>query len=463
MTPTEPIKARIEVFRPGTFKPMGGEPISYSAADLRAIADAYDADGAPAPVVIGHPDVDAPAFGWVSRFDFDAGAERLYAELHEIEPQFAEMVKAGRFRKVSMAFFSPSTPHNPVPGTWYPKHVGFLGAAAPAVSGLKPARFAGAADATFEAAFGDRGLEETASILRTLRDFFIEKFGLEETEKALPSWRIEWLGQVEAEPTSAPPHFAETGMERVRDGGLSIGDRVRVKDGEEHDKMTMAATGVVVEVSTAALGIRFDGMDKIHKWYVAAELEPGDGAMTMKMDAYAAADMGGGDIPPLQPTPQPSKKEPAVTKTDPAVAAREAEITAREAEIAAREAALAHAGNAAFAESLVANGRLLPASRDKVVHLLDALPGEASVAFAEGAAKVSPAQALREVLEAQPKIVSYGALDIEGEAGGKARSATFAADGQAVDPAGLAIHHKALDYQRQHPGTAYLAAVHAVS
>lgn len=376
MHQTEPLKARIEVFRPGTFRPMGGEPISYSAADLRAIADAYDADGAPAPVVIGHPDIDAPAFGWVRSFDFDAGAERLYAELDEIEPQFAEMVKAGRFRKVSMAFFSPQASHNPVPGTWYPKHVGFLGAAAPAVSGLKPAHFAAPADATFEAAFGDRGFEETASILRTLRDFFIEKFGLEETDKALPAYRIEWLGEIETQPTST-----------------------------------------------------FSG-------------DP-------------------------EPAPKP-KEDPAVTKTDPApkdpaFAAREAEIAEREGRLAAREAELAHVDNVAFAEKLVTEGRVIPASKDKIVAILDALPGEATVAFAESAAKVSPAEAIREVLEAQPKVVTYGGLDIAGGTEGRSGTATFAADGLPVDPAGLAIHHKALDYQRQHAGTAYLDAVRAVS
>lgn len=373
----QPLKARIEVFRPGTFKPMGGEPISYSAADLRAIADAYDADGAPAPVVIGHPETDAPAFGWVRRFDYDAGAGRLFAELDEIEPQFADMVKAGRFRKVSMAFFSPGTPHNPVPGTWYPKHVGFLGAAAPAVSGLKPAHFAGAADATFEAAFGDRGFEETASILRSLRDFFIEKFGLEETDKALPSWRIEWLGEIESE---SKPAFS-------------------------------------------------------------------------------------GDPAP-EPTPKP-KEDPAVTKTDPAqdpaFAAREADIAEREGRLAAREAKIAHDDNVAFAEKLVTDGRVIAASKDKIVAILDALPGEATVAFSEGAAKVSPAQAIRELLEAQPKIVTYGALDLGDGADGKGRAATFAADGQPVDQANLAIHHKALEYQRQHSGTAYLDAVRAVS
>ena len=191
-TATEkPLTARIEVFRPGTFKPMDGDPITYSAADLRAVADAYDPAVAPAPIVVGHPDTDAPAYGWVESFDYDADQERLFANLHEIEPAFAELVKAGRFKKVSMAYFGPTQGHNPVPGTWYPKHLGFLGAAAPGVPGLKNASFAGDEGAAFEVAFG--AADESASLFRKLRDLLIEKFGIEDADKALPSWQIEWL------------------------------------------------------------------------------------------------------------------------------------------------------------------------------------------------------------------------------------------------------------------------------
>lgn len=381
MNATLPKTARIEVFRPGTFKPMQGEPITYSAADLRAIADAYDPDTAPAPIVVGHPDTDAPAFGWVESFDYDATDERLFANLHEIEPQFANLVQSGRFKKVSMAFFSPDQSHNPVPGTWYPKHLGFLGAAAPAVSGLKNAHFAGEADTVFTTAFGERGFEETASILRTLRDFFIEQFGLEEAEKALPTWRIQWLGDMEIE-----------------------------------------------------------------------------GAKDTRGPAYSET------RPPADPVPSPKpEKEPVVTQQpDPAFAAREADLKTREANIAARETAARHQENAAFAESLVKDGKLLPASQDKVVAILDALPSEASVSFAEGGEKLAPAEALRQVLKAQPQVVTYGELDLPGSPA-DARPAAFAADGRSVDPAQLAIHNKALAYQRQHPGTDYLTAVQAVS
>ncbi len=376
MTASTPLTARIEVFRPGTFRPMAGEPITYSAADLRAIADNYDPETAPAPVVVGHPDTDAPAFGWVERFDYDPVGERLYANLHQIEPAFAELVKAGRFKKVSMAYFSPTQAHNPVPGTWYPRHLGFLGAAAPGVPGLKNARFSAdtPAAAVFAAAFGERGFEETASLLRMIRDLFIEKFGLEDADRALPAYRLEWL--------------AEAG-----------------------------------ETTPAAL--------------------------------YSAP-------PASQPTPKP-KEDPAVKQPDPAFAAKEAELSAREAELARREAATAHAGHIAFAEGLVQEGRLIPALKDKVVAILDALPGHKSVAFAEGSEKITPGAALREVFEALPKVVSFGETDLGEEPGAGGKTAAFAADGRPVDPAGLAVHQKAEAWQRAHPGTSYLDAVRAVS
>lgn len=369
------LTARIEVFRPGTFTPMGGGNLTFSAADLAAIADAYDASTAPAPIVVGHPDADAPAFGWVDSFDYDSAAERLFANIRDIDPAFAELVKTGRFRKVSMAYFSPAQSHNPVPGTWYPKHVGFLGAAAPAVPGLKNAHFAGEAGVVFTAEFGSQGLEEAASLFRKLRDFFIDRFGLEDADKVLPSWQIEWLDEVDDVATgrfAAPPEKPET-------------------------------------------------------------------------------------------TPSKQKEEPAVDKQpDPAFAAREADLTEREKRIADREAAQVHSENVAFAEGLVTDGKLLPASRDKVVAILDALPAQASVSFAAGEDKIAPAAALKQVLEAQPKIVSFGAEDLP-EGAGDSKPAAFAADGREVDAAGLAVHQKATEFQRQHPGTDYMAAVRAVS
>lgn len=53
---------------------------------------------------------------------------------------------------------------------------------------------------------------------------------------------------------------------------FEIGDRVKVKPGMAHDGMTADQIGTVQEIGTPALGIKFDGMAEVHKWYVENEL-----------------------------------------------------------------------------------------------------------------------------------------------------------------------------------------------
>lgn len=371
-TPKNSTTARIEVFRPGTFQPMEGDALTYTAADLKAVADAYDPATAPAPVVVGHPSTDAPAYAWATGFEYDASAQRLYATVGEIDPAFSDAVKAGRYKKVSLSFFRPDHAANPVPGTWYPKHIGFLGGAAPAVSGLRNVQFASAdATVTVSADFGERGFEDSASLFRSIRDFLIEKFGMDDADKALPSYRIDWLSEAEILAPISQPSFS------------------------------------------------------------------------------------------TNPNALSSKKEPVVTQPNPDFAAREADLTAREARLKARERETTEAANASFAEQLVVDGRLLPASKDKVVSILNALPVDTAVSFSVGEAAVTLAAALRDLLAAQPKAVSFGALDLP-DAGADDTSASFATDGKPVDPAAMERHTKALAYQNQHPGTDYLAAVRAV-
>jgi hypothetical protein len=52
-----------------------------------------------------------------------------------------------------------------------------------------------------------------------------------------------------------------------------IGDRVKVKAGEEHDGKIKDKIGTVAEIGTEALSIKFDGMSELHKWYVDDEVE----------------------------------------------------------------------------------------------------------------------------------------------------------------------------------------------
>ncbi len=53
----------------------------------------------------------------------------------------------------------------------------------------------------------------------------------------------------------------------------NIKDRVRVRPGKQHDEMTGDKAGTIAEISTPGLGIKFDGMDEVHRWYTDEEVE----------------------------------------------------------------------------------------------------------------------------------------------------------------------------------------------
>ncbi|MDR3055249.1 MAG: hypothetical protein LBU53_07590 [Zoogloeaceae bacterium] len=132
----------IEIFRAGRHIDDAGEKREFTIADLAAIAAAYQPDKREAPLVVGHPTTDAPAYGWVGAVRSEG--DRLLIDARDVAPAFAEMVKARRFPKRSAAFYPPAHPSNPTPGSWYLRHVGFLGAQPPAIAGLKDIRFSDA-------------------------------------------------------------------------------------------------------------------------------------------------------------------------------------------------------------------------------------------------------------------------------------------------------------------------------
>ncbi len=335
---------RIEVFRTGTFKPMSGDEISYGADDLAGIASGYDPDNSPAPIVIGHPSTDAPAYGWVSGFEYDADTDRLYADIDELDPAFTEAVKAGRYKKVSMSFHTPDAPNNPTPGKWYAKHIGFLGGAAPAVSGLKPVQLAESAEGeavTFEASFGEAGFEETADLFRAMRDWFIEKFGLEAADKVLPSYRIDWLSDRELSGEEPTPLFSEAARSP------------RPASPQEEE-------------------------------------------------------------PTMTPEEIQAEKE--------RLAAREAELNARDDDLKSKEAAQRSAEHAAFAETLITEGKLLPANKDKFVAILNAMPEGSQVSFSEGSEE-PVTKALMALMSEQPGVVSFGQTDLGEDPGDIAENA----------------------------------------
>lgn len=128
---------RLAIFKVGTHTATNGAAMIASAAMLQSVADNYTPATHEAPAVIGHPKDNHPAYAWVESLSFDDGEGVLYANFSQVEPQFAQLIQDGRFKKRSASFYPPNHPSNPTPNSPYLRHVGFLGAQPPAVKGLK--------------------------------------------------------------------------------------------------------------------------------------------------------------------------------------------------------------------------------------------------------------------------------------------------------------------------------------
>lgn len=137
--PTE-LPDRIEIFRPGRHIDDQGNAHVFTPGDVADMAASYDPVVREAPLTVGHPEHNRPAYGWVKGLAVEG--ERLVMQPGDVEPQFAEMVSQRRFPKRSASFYPPSHPNNPTPGRWYLRHVAFLGAQPPAIAGLKDLQFA---------------------------------------------------------------------------------------------------------------------------------------------------------------------------------------------------------------------------------------------------------------------------------------------------------------------------------
>jgi hypothetical protein len=229
---------RIHIFQAGRRTSNAGETIEFTEADLAAAARAYDTAKHEAPLVVGHPKTDAPAYGWAKSLDHDAGG--LYVEPDQVDPAFAELVEAGRFKKISAAFYRPDHPANPAPGSYYLRHVGFLGAQPPAVKGLKAVAFAEDDPGVIE--FSDWAIAQSASLWRRLRDWIIGKHGLEEADTVLPDYAVRSIEDAARDDAAkANPIYSEgddVEKEELARQEAALKARREALDKEQADKAT---------------------------------------------------------------------------------------------------------------------------------------------------------------------------------------------------------------------------------
>ncbi|MBW4668428.1 MAG: hypothetical protein KME60_13620 [Cyanomargarita calcarea GSE-NOS-MK-12-04C] len=173
----------IEIFAAGKHTSSNGADLVFSTSELDAIASSYNPTLFDAPAVVGHPRDNSPAYGWVESVRREGN--KLIAKLNQVDTDFQEAVRAGCYKKISASFYSPDSSANPNPGSYYLRHVGFLGGMAPAVKGLKSVAFAEGKEGVVEFCSG-----EEMTVFRNLREWFIAEHDLETADRIVPSWLI---------------------------------------------------------------------------------------------------------------------------------------------------------------------------------------------------------------------------------------------------------------------------------
>jgi hypothetical protein len=124
-----------QVLSPGVYPLSKDRQINFNSEDLGRMASAFNGlnPRRPAPVVIGHPENDAPAYGTVYFLKMEDN--ELLGVSDDLSESYRQQMRAGNFQRYGAQFFAPDNPDNPAPGSWLLKHIGVKGVVPPIVRG----------------------------------------------------------------------------------------------------------------------------------------------------------------------------------------------------------------------------------------------------------------------------------------------------------------------------------------
>ncbi|MDD3466017.1 MAG: hypothetical protein PHE67_02620 [Campylobacterales bacterium] len=178
------LKGYFEVFKVGKHTDRFGKTKEFSEDDLKGIAASYDPSVHEAPLVVGHPKDNTPAYGWVKDMKVEDG--KLYAKASQVVQEFSDAVEQGLYKKRSIALY----PDGKL------RHIGFLGGTPPAIKGLKDIEF-NESDSGEEFEFADwetnAKFKSIGDTLQSLKDFTIEKYGKDEADKIFEQWDLDFI------------------------------------------------------------------------------------------------------------------------------------------------------------------------------------------------------------------------------------------------------------------------------
>jgi len=424
---------KIEIFRTGTHTNSNGDEKSWTEKDLDSIVSKYNPQEHEAPIVIGHPKDNAPAYGWVEGLERKGSV--LYAKIKDLVPEFVDIMKKGLYKKRSISLYPDMTL----------RHVGFLGATPPAIKGLADIKFSEQEAVTFE--FSDWKDNRIAAIFQRLRDFIIEKFGLDTADKIITSYDIEDVKLPDDE--VAQSAFAEDSPEKKAQAARSTKYNIAIKEGgnvtkpskyesiDDADFADPVNYSYPIDESHVKAALSYWGMPKNREQYSTEEV----GIITKRI--LKAAKKNGIEVDESKWNFSEKEEDMAtVQELEIKLKDREKEIAdfsekdkAKDADLAKLKKDLADekaknrkAEFQAFCETLEKEGKLTPAMKPAVLDFMEILSGATEHEFSEAddkKVKAQPIEKFKTFLTGLPKQIEFGEHATKkkaGDAGGDTKS-----------------------------------------
>lgn len=396
----------IEIFSAGRHTDSSGATADFTEQQLDELVSTHNAEH-PAPLVIGHPKTDDPAYGWTAQLK--RAGDKLLAKFSQVHDAVSNAAKQGSYRNRSIKIKQTDKGLKLV-------HVGLLGAVPPAVEGLKPIAFEGEGGQEFEFAWSDSyGWSTIARSLRSLRDFLISKFDQATADAALPSYNIESLEQMaadkQAQDLAEGPMFSQWNADRRKQ--LAKGEIKGAFAGP--DETYPIASSADVGDAWGLAG-KSKAPDSVRKKIISIAKEFGwtDG-LPDTARAWAKDNS-------IEFSEQPDMKQFSQAELDAAVLAAKNEsaapLTAAQARVKELEFAQRRGSAKAEIDALVTAGKLTPAQAAGAAEFLAQLDADANEFEFSGAdnksAKAKPGAWFRGLLNALPKQIGVGPSGQEG-------------------------------------------------
>lgn len=181
---------KVAILKPGTFtgSTLDGKPATrtYTEEECKRMVTLYneqpESERKEAPLTLGHPKDNGPAFGWVDRLEYAGG--HVWAHMKKLHENFTEWIEKGHYGPVSPSIRSDGSL----------RHVAALGATPPAIPGLPSWVFGEADEDAFAVDFSaDYRVGGIAGILRRIREHIIQKEGLEVADAIVPNDELDAL------------------------------------------------------------------------------------------------------------------------------------------------------------------------------------------------------------------------------------------------------------------------------